>query len=385
MELTFSAIKADVGSKGGHTEPSAEQLAAVRRVLADAPHGLLLDHLVTFTGDDIALLMTHREGPDSATIHQLAWSAFEAATAVAKDQGLYAAGQDLLVDAPSGNIRGAGPGVAEVEFDHKLAEERPAESFIVFAADKCSPGAYNLPLYLAFADTMHNGGLLLAPKMSQGFTLRIMDMDYSAGDRVIDLNTVTDVRMIQALLRDETRYAISAAFSNNYPGQQVLAASTSRLHNVKGTYTGKDDPIAVVRSQGIFPAPEELTSPFKICPFVTGDARGSHVMALTPYPVNNPVRLAYCQPIVSAMAFSLDRAGRFSHSGVDLFADSGWNRYRELAGLKSDLMRAQGWFGVAMASNPELAYTGITELYNELESSGRWRVLAEHEPVLTHG
>jgi fructose 1,6-bisphosphate aldolase/phosphatase len=54
-----------------------------------------------------------------------------------------------LVDAPSGNIRGAGPGVAELEFDHTLASPRPAESFMLFAADKCGPGAYNLPLFLA--------------------------------------------------------------------------------------------------------------------------------------------------------------------------------------------------------------------------------------------
>jgi fructose 1,6-bisphosphate aldolase/phosphatase len=48
----------------------------------------------------------------------------------------------LLSDAFSGNVRGAGPGVAETEIF-----ERPSEPFIVFAADKTSPGAWNLPLY----------------------------------------------------------------------------------------------------------------------------------------------------------------------------------------------------------------------------------------------
>ena len=41
---------------------------------------------------------------------------------------------------------------------------------MVFAADKCGPGAYNLPLYLAFADPMYCAGLMLPP-MIKGFPL----------------------------------------------------------------------------------------------------------------------------------------------------------------------------------------------------------------------
>ncbi len=55
--------------------------------------------------------------------------------------------QDLLVDAPSGNIRGAGPAVAEIEFELdpiKTNAVRPVESFMVLAADKCGPSAYTL-------------------------------------------------------------------------------------------------------------------------------------------------------------------------------------------------------------------------------------------------
>jgi len=62
-------------------------------------------------------------------IHKLAWDAFEAGTAIAKQEGLYGAGQDLLKDSFSGNVKGMGPGVAELEF-----EERPNEAFTVFAA-----------------------------------------------------------------------------------------------------------------------------------------------------------------------------------------------------------------------------------------------------------
>ncbi len=55
---------------------------------------------------------------------------------------LYAAGQDLLKDAFSGNVRGMGPGVAEMEI-----EERASDPIVVFAADKTSAGSFNYPLF----------------------------------------------------------------------------------------------------------------------------------------------------------------------------------------------------------------------------------------------
>ena len=325
MRLTLSILKADIGSPGGHTRPAH----AVRdRVKADVDaavtRGLLLDALVTYTGDDIAITCSHTRGPDATEVHQMAWDAFVAGTAVAQARGDYAAGQDLLVDAPSGNIRGAGPAVAEVAFDHdpvKTNTVRPAESVLFLYADKCGPGAYNLPLFLALADPMYCGGLLLKPEMSQGFTFRLMDMEHTAGDRLIDLHAPEDYYRIVALLRDETRYAIDSVWSRAHPDQQVVAASTSRLKNIAGKYVGKDDPVAIVRTQGLFAAPEELLLPWAVCPYVTGDARGSHVMPITPMPINSEVRFAYCQPIVAALGCSVDPQGRFTSEVTDFFAD----------------------------------------------------------------
>ena len=105
-----------------------------------------------------------QRGTGDAAIHQLAWDAFVKGTEVAKQEGLYGAGQDLLKTSFSGNVKGMGPAVAEMEID-----ERPAEPFLFFAADKTDPGAFNLPLYLAFADPMNTPGLMLAPNMAQGF------------------------------------------------------------------------------------------------------------------------------------------------------------------------------------------------------------------------
>jgi fructose 1,6-bisphosphate aldolase/phosphatase len=187
MKITLTAIKADVGSIGGHLKPSAELLGAVREAVEKNGKGLVIDHVVSSTGDDVAILCTHEHGVDSEPVHKLAWDAFLAGTDVAKKQGLYGAGQDLLKDAFSGNAKGLGPAVAEMEF-----EERPNEPFLMFTADKTEPGAYNLPLYLAFADPMYNAGLALSPAVGKGFTFTVMDVDHTEGDRVIELSTPED-------------------------------------------------------------------------------------------------------------------------------------------------------------------------------------------------
>ena len=62
---------------------------------------------------------------------KLAWDTFNEATEIANDLKLYGAGQDLLEDSFSGNIKGLGPGIAEMEF-----VERPSEPIIIFMADK---------------------------------------------------------------------------------------------------------------------------------------------------------------------------------------------------------------------------------------------------------
>ena len=207
-KVTLSVIKADVGSIGGHTKPSEPMLEAVRSRVRRASANLLLDGLVTCTGDDIAIIMSHRRGVGAPDIHHFAWDCFLAATEEAKAAGLYGAGQDLLVDAPSGNVRGAGPAVAEIEFIRDpRSKDRPAEAFLVFAADKCGPGAYNHPLYSVFCDPMHNGGLLLNPKMHQGFQLTIIDMDHNArdSDRVVRLDVPERGWDVACLLQNPDR------------------------------------------------------------------------------------------------------------------------------------------------------------------------------------
>ena len=366
--ITLSVIKADVGSIGGHTKPSDEMMDAVKKRVKDAiGSGLLIDGLVTHTGDDIAIITSHTKGTGNEEIHVgLAWEAFLDATRVASAQGNYGAGQDLLVDAPSGNVRGAGPAVAEIEFE-PLPSYRPAESFMLFAADKCAPGAYNLPLYLAFCDPMHNGGLLLSPRLHEGFTLTIIDMECKDGDRRIRLNVPEQSWDVAALLRDMDRFAIEAIHSRAYPDEQIASISATRLHNIAGRYTGKDDPIALVRNQGIFPAPEELVEPYLIGHYVTGDTRGSHTMPLMPVAINTPVSGAFCLPIVSCIGFSMDKSGLFASRYVDFFSDVAWDSTRLHIQKKAVEIRRQGFFGVAMASQTEIAYTGLMDTMAKLD------------------
>ena len=47
MRVTLTAIKADVGSIGGHLRPSGELLDAVRRVVREGGKGRVIDFAIT--------------------------------------------------------------------------------------------------------------------------------------------------------------------------------------------------------------------------------------------------------------------------------------------------------------------------------------------------
>jgi len=360
MKTTVSVIKADVGSIGGHIKPSARLKQTVEQFVREKGKKLLMDVYVSSTGDDVALLMAHDRGVDDSKIHELAWDAFMAGTRVAREQGLYGAGQDLLKDAFSGNIRGLGPASCEMEF-----EERPNEPFIFFAADKTDPGAYNLPLYLAFADPMHCSGLLLSPKMAKGFTFTIMDVNHTEGDRVIELNAPEELYDIACLLRDTERFVIESIRSRA-SNDIACVVSTSRLHNIAGTYTGKDDPVALVRTQGNFPATGEVLSPFRIGHYVAGTMRGSHHGPLMPVKLNSTISFFDGPAIVSGAAFCV-HDGKFTEV-VDVFDHPFWDWVRNNVSAKAAEIRMQGFSGPAMLPYSELEYGGVVEKMGQLDT-----------------
>ncbi|KPL04340.1 MAG: fructose 1,6-bisphosphatase [candidate division Zixibacteria bacterium SM23_73_2] len=360
MKITLSIIKADIGSIGGHIKPSQKLKEAVNEHVKSKGlgKGLLKDFYISSTGDDVAILMSHQKGKLDSDIHKLAWDAFIKGTEVAKSQGLYGAGQDLLKDAFSGNVKGMGPAVAEIELD-----ERPNESFIFFAADKTDPGAYNLPLYLAFTDPMHNAGLMLSPKM-EGFKFIIMDVSHTEADRVIELNSPEELYDIAALLRDNQRFVVESIWVKN-EDEQAAAVSTTRLHNIAGKYTGKDDPVALVRVQSDFPATGEVLSPYSIGHFVAGFMRGSHTGPLMPSKANSTISFFDGPPVVTAQAFSM-REGKFTEP-ADCFDHPFWEYIRDQVSHKALEIRRQGFSGCAMLPYSELEYGGIVEKMKKLD------------------
>ncbi len=364
MKLTLSVIKADIGSIGGHIAPSQALLETVRAHVRERGQNLILDHYISHTGDDIAIVMTHTHGLSHEGVHKLAWDAFIAGTAKAKQQGLYGAGQDLLKDAFSGNVRGMGPAVAEMEF-----EERPNEPFLFFAADKTDPGAFNLPLYMTFADVMNTPGLILSPKMNKGFKFVIMDVNHTEGDRVIELSAPEEIYDIAALLRDGERYVVESIWSRA-TGEQAVAVATSRLHNIAGKYTGKDDPVMLVRTQMNFPATGEVLEPYALGHYVAGCMRGSHHMPLMPVGLNCGTSYFDGPPMVSCAAFAM-HDGKMTEA-LDAFSHPFWNTVRDKVAKKAMGMRRQGVFGPAMLPMSELEYTGITEKLQALD--GRFTV-----------
>jgi len=373
MDTTLSIIKADVGSIGGHVAPSKELLDTVSRHVSQELGGLLSDFTLGVTGDDISILMVHNKGVGDEEVHRLAWDAFKEGTHTAQEQGLYGAGQDLLIDAFSGNVKGLGPAVAEMEI-----EERPNEAFVMFMADKTEPGAYNLPLYLAFADPMNTAGLLLSPEITKGFRFRIMDVNYTAGDRVIELNAPEDQYNIAALLRDNMRYVVESIFSR-HDGSQAAAVSTTRLHNIAGKYTGKDDPVMLVRVQKNFPATGEILAPYAIAHYVGGFMRGSHIGPLMPVPHHTGCSYFDGPPIVSCLGFCVHE-GRLTDS-MDLFAHPFWNTVRERAAEKAMEIRRQGFSGPAMLPYSELEYGGIVSILEKLETRFTIRPARKREAV----
>lgn len=359
MKVTISVIKADVGSIGGHIRPSEALLDKVKKVVADKAKGLLIDHYISFTGDDIAILCTHKRGVLDEKVHKMAYDAFLAGTEVAKKQGLYGAGQDLLKDSFSGNIKGMGPAVAEMEI-----EERPNEPFLFFAADKTDPGAYNLPAYLSFADPMYNAGLILAPSQEKGFRFTVMDVEYVDADRVVDINVPEEMYDLAALLRDQERFVVEAVYSRKN-NDQAASVSTTRLHNIAGTYTGKDDPVMLIRTQGNFPATGEILSTFSIGHYVAGFMRGSHHGPLMPVKLNSTISYFDGPPVVSCAAFCI-KDGKLTEA-VDAFDHPYWDWVRGQISQKAQEIRRQGFFGPAMLPFSELEYGGIVEKLKKID------------------
>ena len=176
--------------------------------------------------------MTHSHGVDNEQVHKLAWDVFMECTKIAKSMKLYGAGQDMLATAFSGNVKGLGPGVAEMEF-----EERPSDPVLIFMADKTEPGAWNFFLYKIFADPFTTAGLVIDPAMHQGFTFEVHDL---VKKRKILFNCPEETYDLLAYIGAPSRFVIKHVFRRD--GLIAASTSTQRLSLIAGRYVGQGRP-----------------------------------------------------------------------------------------------------------------------------------------------
>ncbi len=366
MAITLSVIKADVGGYVGHSESHPDILARAREHVEKAKkQGLLVDWHVTKCGDDLQLIMTHQQGEGSERIHKLAWDTFVDCTELAKKLKLHGAGQDLLADAFSGNVRGMGPGVAEMEF-----EEREAETIIIFMADKTSAGAWNMPLYKMFADPFNTIGLVIAPNMHCGFAFEVHDVKES---KKITFNTPEEIYDMLVFIGAPARFMVKAVYHRDN-NEIAAVSSTQKLALIAGRYVGKDDPVCIVRSQGKFPAVGEILEPFVTPILVEGWMRGSHMGPLMPVsiPDSTPSRFDG-PPRVVAVGFQL--SGGKLVGPRDMFADKAFNLARHDANLMANIMRHHGPFEPHRLPLDEMEYTTMPQVMKELK--GRFTDLTD--------
>jgi len=358
MSITLSVIKADVGGYVGHSESHPDVIAKAKECIAKAKRdGLLVDYHVTKCGDDLQLIMTHQHGVDSEKIHKLAWDTFVDCTEVAKTLKLHGAGQDLLTDAFSGNVRGMGPGVAEMEL-----EERKAETIIIFMADKTSSGAWNMPLYKMFADPFNTIGLVIAENMHQGFSFEVHDIKEH---KKITFNAPEEIYDLLVFIGAPARYMVKSVYHRETK-QIAAVSSTQRLALIAGRYVGKDDPVCIVRSQGEFPAVGEVLEPFTLPLLVEGWMRGSHHGPLMPVAIEDSTPTRFDgPPRVVALGFQL--SGGKLVGPRDMFADKSFDNARQQANDVADFLRRHGPFEPHRLPLEEMEYTTMPQVMKKLE------------------
>ena len=357
-KMTLSVIKADIGGYVGHSSVHPDVYQVAKDRLAQAiQQGLVIDAKAGKVGDDIALIMSHDKGIDSEQIHGFAWETFEKATEVSKKLGQYGAGQDLLADAFSGNIRGLGHGVAEMEF-----AERTSEPVIIFLADKTEPGAWNLPLYKMFADPFNTSGLVVDPKMHQGFLYEVDDL---IERRKVTFSCPEDIYDLLVLLGTPSRFVVQYVY-HKVTGEVAAATSTQRLSLIAGRYVGKDDPVLIVRCQSGLPAVGEVLEPFSFPHTVAGWMRGSHHGPLMPVSFQNDAPSRFDgPPRVVALGFQI-KDGKLI-GPRDMFDDVAFDNARQMALDVADYLRRHGPFEPHRLPAEEMEYTTMPDVMDKLK------------------
>jgi len=359
MRITLSVIKADIGGYVGHSASHPDILELARPMLQEEKSkGYLLDFHVTSCGDDLQLIMTHQHGTDCSGVHGIAWNVFMKCTEKAKELGLYGAGQDLLKDTFSGNLKGMGPGYAEMEF-----EERKSEPVIIFMADKTEPGAWNFPLYKMFADPFNTPGLVIDPEMHEGFKFQILDV---INQKEVTFNTPEEIYDLLVLIGTPGRFVVKNIYKKT-DGDIAATTSTQRLSLMAGRYVGKDDPVMIVRAQHGLPAVGEVLEPFAFPHLVEGWMRGSHNGPFMPCSVKDATPSRFDgPPRVIGLGFQLKNGMLVGPR--DMLADISFDRARQKSNEIADFLRQHGPFEPHRLSPDSMEYTTLPDVLKKVES-----------------
>jgi fructose 1,6-bisphosphate aldolase/phosphatase len=363
-KVTISIIKCDVGSLAGHHIVPKPLFDVAEKSLKKAVEKDVINNFYVFNaGDDLELLMVHEKGEQSEEIHKLAWETFKEAADKASKLKLYAAGQDLLKNAFSGNVRGMGPGVAEMEI-----EERTSDPIVVFAADKTSAGSFNYPLFRIFADPMNTAGLIIDPNMLCGFKFEVID---TKENKSIILKCPEEMYELLALIGTVGRYIVSRVWRAS-DNMICAASSVSKLSLIAGKYVGKDDPVMIARGQHGLPAVGEILAPFMHSYYVQGWMRGSHWGPIMPVGLNSSKCTVFDgPPRIVALGFQVAN-GQISCDDegnpmiADLFDDPAFTLARRESVHNACMLRNMGEFEPARLSAEEMEYTTIQQVLGKL-------------------
>ncbi|KPV65418.1 MAG: Fructose-1,6-bisphosphatase [Candidatus Bathyarchaeota archaeon BA1] len=364
-KTTISVIKCDVGSLAGHHIVPRPILDIGEKRMREAKEsGLINSYYVFHAGDDLELLMVHKKGEDSPEIHELAWETFQEAVRKALSLKLYGAGQDMLKTAFSGNVRGMGPGVAEMEI-----EERASDPIVVFAADKASSSAFNYPLFRIFADPTNTAGLVIDPGMAGGFKFEVLDVKEN---KKVLLKCPEEMYELIAMIGTTERYLVSRVWRAR---DDLICASTSttRLTLIAGKYVGKDDPVAIIRGQHGLPAIGEILVPFMHSYFVEGWMRGSHWGPLMPVGLKDSKCTAFDgPPRIVALGLQVAHGAIVSDENgnplvSDLFDDPAFDLARHEAVEYAVALRRMGEFEPARLGEEVMEYTTLPKVLERLK------------------
>jgi fructose 1,6-bisphosphate aldolase/phosphatase len=416
VQRYVKATKADVGGVGGHVVAADEVKSIVAKFVLDnnvqGGKPMFSSLITTHTGDDVAVTGIIDESVDHSVVDELMWDALQEGAAKAAELGLYGPGQDLVADAFTGNLRGAGP--ASVTLPFPVRKDNASQTVLLSFCDKTEPMAFNYYATGAYLLPRFNTGLVIAAsKMKRGYIFEIVDLDTKAQaveagahprdqraldgkmeelakglqEKVVRLRAPEDLYDIEGLCRS-SRFVVARIWSRNdrsEADQLGYVCSAERLHNIKTkkgfTYGGKDDPVLLAFAQGDWPAPGEITSPWAACPMVAGDCRGSHHLHILPVPINSQTSY-WSGPIISAVTLSCNiHTGRIGAISDQFALGTPWDSVRRQASdLAIQFRAAHGIKQPATLHEDELEYQeGWKERRTRLERQ------FEVKPPLTFG